>query len=58
MRDSTVHILTDLHQQAFPGEDISDRPLPEEQAVPGLLALLRSDLSSGRYQASAVQAQA
>jgi NAD(P)-dependent dehydrogenase (short-subunit alcohol dehydrogenase family) len=41
---------TDLHQQAFPGEDISDRPLPEV-SVPGLLALLESDLPSGRYRA-------
>jgi NAD(P)-dependent dehydrogenase (short-subunit alcohol dehydrogenase family) len=49
---------TDMHQLAFPGEDISDRPLPEEHAVPGLLALLRSDLPSGRYQAREVQARA
>lgn len=41
---------TDLHQQAFPGEDISDRPLPET-SVPGLLALLNGDLPSGRYRA-------
>lgn len=41
---------TQLHQEAYPGEDISDRPLPEE-SVPGLLALLNSDLPSGRYQA-------
>jgi NAD(P)-dependent dehydrogenase (short-subunit alcohol dehydrogenase family) len=48
---------TQMHQLAFPGEDISDRPLPEEHAVPGILALLRSDLPSGRYQAREVQAQ-
>lgn len=41
---------TDLHQQAFPGEDISDRPLPEV-SVPGLVALLDGDLPSGRYRA-------
>lgn len=41
---------TELHQLAFPGEDISDRPLPEE-SVPGLLTLLAGDLPSGRYQA-------
>jgi NAD(P)-dependent dehydrogenase (short-subunit alcohol dehydrogenase family) len=41
---------TDLHQQAFPGEDISDRPLPEV-SVPGLLALIEGDLPSGRYEA-------
>ena len=57
MYDFTEDILTDMHQQAFPGEDISDRPLPEEHAVPGLLALLSSELPSGRYQAREVQAQ-
>jgi NAD(P)-dependent dehydrogenase (short-subunit alcohol dehydrogenase family) len=41
---------TQMHQDAFPGEDISDRPQPEE-SVPGLLALLEQDLPSGRYQA-------
>jgi catechol 2,3-dioxygenase-like lactoylglutathione lyase family enzyme len=39
-----------MHQEAFPGEDISDRPLPEE-SVPGLLRLLIGDLPSGRYRA-------
>ena len=41
---------TQMHQEAFPGEDISDRPPPEE-SVPGLLKLLEDDLPSGRYQA-------
>jgi NAD(P)-dependent dehydrogenase (short-subunit alcohol dehydrogenase family) len=41
---------TRLHQEAFPGEDISDRPPPEE-SVPGLLALIEGDFPSGRYQA-------
>lgn len=41
---------TQMHQEAFPGEEISDRPLPEE-SVPGLLALLEGDLPSGRYLA-------
>jgi NAD(P)-dependent dehydrogenase (short-subunit alcohol dehydrogenase family) len=41
---------TQMHQEAFPGEDISDRPPPEE-SVPGLLALIEGDLPSGRYQA-------
>jgi NAD(P)-dependent dehydrogenase (short-subunit alcohol dehydrogenase family) len=41
---------TQMHQEAFPGEDISDRPLPE-QSVPGLLQLLTGDLPSGRYEA-------
>jgi NAD(P)-dependent dehydrogenase (short-subunit alcohol dehydrogenase family) len=41
---------TRMHQEAFPGEDISDRPPPEE-SVPGLLALIASSLPSGRYRA-------
>ena len=41
---------TEMHQDAFPGDDISDRPLPEE-IVPDLLALIESDRPSGRYLA-------
>jgi NAD(P)-dependent dehydrogenase (short-subunit alcohol dehydrogenase family) len=41
---------TQLHQDAFPGEDISDRPAPES-SVPGLLALIEGSLPSGRYRA-------
>jgi len=41
---------TQMQQEAFPGEDIGDRPLPEE-SVPGLLALLAGDWPSGRYAA-------
>ena len=41
---------TQMHQEAFPGEDISDRPPPEE-SVPGLLALIEGHLPSGRYSA-------
>ena len=41
---------TQMHQEAFPDEDISDRPLPEE-SVPGLIELLEGDLPSGRYEA-------
>jgi len=44
---------TQMQQDAFPGEDISDRPLPEE-SVPGLLALLEGALPSGRYAARAL----
>jgi NAD(P)-dependent dehydrogenase (short-subunit alcohol dehydrogenase family) len=44
---------TDLHQAAFPGEDISDRP-PPEASVPGLLALLERERPSGRYRIEAV----
>jgi len=39
---------TRMHQEAFPGEDISDRPLPAER-VPGLTALVDGDAPSGRY---------
>jgi NAD(P)-dependent dehydrogenase (short-subunit alcohol dehydrogenase family) len=41
---------TRMQQEAFPDEDISDRPLPEE-SVPGFLELLTDDLPSGRYRA-------
>jgi NAD(P)-dependent dehydrogenase (short-subunit alcohol dehydrogenase family) len=41
---------TRMHQEAFPGEDISDRSDPEER-VPALLALIEGDLPSGRYSA-------
>jgi NAD(P)-dependent dehydrogenase (short-subunit alcohol dehydrogenase family) len=44
---------TQMHQDAFPGEDISDRPPPED-SVPGLLALIEGSLPSGRYRASEV----
>ena len=44
---------TEMHQAAYPGEDISDRPLPET-SVPGLLALLTGDQPSGRYAARAL----
>ena len=42
---------TPMHQNAFPGEDISDRPLPET-VVPKLLALLDRRRQSGRYVAA------
>ena len=42
---------TRMHQEAFPGEDISDRPLPEER-IPGLAALVDGDAPSGRYTVS------
>jgi NAD(P)-dependent dehydrogenase (short-subunit alcohol dehydrogenase family) len=44
---------TQMQQEAFPGEDISDRPPPEE-SVPGLLALIEGDRPSGRHAARAV----
>jgi len=42
---------TDLQQQAFPGEDISDRAEPET-VVPALSRLVEGDLPSGRYRAA------
>ncbi|GAY07098.1 SDR family oxidoreductase [Pseudonocardia sp. N23] len=42
---------TDMHQRAFPGEDVSDRPHPST-VVPALLALLDSRPSSGRHRAA------
>ena len=42
---------TAMHQAAFPGEDISDRPDPETVA-PIMLALIDSGLPSGRYRAA------
>jgi NAD(P)-dependent dehydrogenase (short-subunit alcohol dehydrogenase family) len=42
---------TQMHQEAFPGEDISDRPLPQT-VVPQLRRLLREARPSGRYRAS------
>jgi NAD(P)-dependent dehydrogenase (short-subunit alcohol dehydrogenase family) len=47
---------TRLHQEAFPGEDISDRPLPED-SVPGLLTLIDGRLPSGRYRARELDAR-
>lgn len=42
---------TDMHQAAFPGEDISDRP-PPESVVPALVRLIESRPDSGRYTAA------
>ena len=44
---------TVMHQDAFPGEDISDRPEPAT-VVPHLLALIEGTLPSGRYRAADV----
>lgn len=40
---------TQMHQDAYPGEDISDRPEPED-SVPGLRTLLAGPFPSGRYR--------
>jgi NAD(P)-dependent dehydrogenase (short-subunit alcohol dehydrogenase family) len=44
-------LRTTMHQDAYPGEDISDRPLPESVA-PALLRLLAERPASGRYPLS------
>ena len=48
---------TQMQQDAFSGEDISDRPPPEE-SVPGLLALIEGSLPSGRYAARELAVEA
>ncbi|HEY0903470.1 MAG TPA: SDR family oxidoreductase [Marmoricola sp.] len=45
---------TRMHQDAYPGEDLSDRPLPET-VVPRLLALLEQRPPSGRYRVSEIE---
>jgi hypothetical protein len=42
---------TRMHQDAFPGEDISDRPLPAA-VTPALRRLIAERLPSGRYRAA------
>ena len=42
---------TQMHQEAFPGEDISDRPQPEA-VVPAFLRLIGERMPSGRYRAA------
>ena len=44
---------TQMQQDAFPGEDVSDRPPPDE-SVQGLMALIEGDLPSGVYRARAL----
>jgi NAD(P)-dependent dehydrogenase (short-subunit alcohol dehydrogenase family) len=48
---------TQMHQDAFPGEDISDRPEPET-VVPAMLQLLQTSPRSGRYRASDFRTEA
>jgi NAD(P)-dependent dehydrogenase (short-subunit alcohol dehydrogenase family) len=47
---------TDMHQAAFPGEDIGDRPLPIER-VPAFVRLLEEGPPSGRYEATLLLAR-
>jgi len=44
-------LRTDMHQRAFPGQDISDRPRPES-VVPAFVRLISERLPSGRYRAA------
>jgi NAD(P)-dependent dehydrogenase (short-subunit alcohol dehydrogenase family) len=44
-------LRTRMHEQAFPGEDISDRPLPET-VVPAFTRLISQRLPNGRYRAA------
>jgi NAD(P)-dependent dehydrogenase (short-subunit alcohol dehydrogenase family) len=46
-------VRTRMHQEAYPDDDISDRPDPDE-VVPGFLALIDGDYPSGRYEAASV----
>lgn len=46
-------LRTEMHQDAFPGEDITDRPTPDT-VVPALLDLVAGDAASGRYRAPAL----
>ncbi len=48
---------TDMHRAAFPGEDISDRPLPAEKAVPALVHLIENILPNGRYTTSILKGE-
>lgn len=48
---------TQMQQEAYPGEDISDRPPPEE-SVPGLVELLEGERPSGRYKARELSVEA
>ncbi len=44
-------LRTRMHQQAFPGEDISDRPLPDT-VIPAFVRLITQRMPSGRYRAA------
>jgi NAD(P)-dependent dehydrogenase (short-subunit alcohol dehydrogenase family) len=44
-------LRTQMHQEAFPGEDISDRPLPEA-VTPAFVRLISERMPSGRYRAA------
>ena len=46
---------TDMHQAAFPNQDISDRPMPGDYAVPALINLIENDFAGGRYTLNSFQ---
>lgn len=48
---------TGMHQAAFPGQDISDRPLPSTFAVPALLNLIQGEFPNGRYTSKSLEVQ-
>lgn len=48
---------TRMQQEAFPGEDVSDRPPPAD-SVPGLLVLVEGGVPSGRHRAAQLAAVA
>jgi NAD(P)-dependent dehydrogenase (short-subunit alcohol dehydrogenase family) len=50
-------LRTRLHQEAFPGEDISDRPEPES-VIPAFIAVIESDRPSGRVRLAEVEVEA
>jgi NAD(P)-dependent dehydrogenase (short-subunit alcohol dehydrogenase family) len=50
-------LRTRLHQEAFPGEDISDRPEPES-VIPAFIAVIESDRASGRVRLAEVEVEA
>ena len=49
-------MATAMAEQAFPGEDISDRPAPQT-VVPSLLRLIEGDVPSGRYRGADLAAR-
>ncbi len=48
---------TEMHQAAFPNEDISDRPSPKEYAVPAIFQLIEGKAENGRYSINSFKKQ-
>ena len=48
---------TEMHQAAFPGMDITDRPLPAEHAIPAMFQLIEGVFPSGRYTSHSLKKQ-